>query len=58
MEKIWTDRAWDDYLYWQSQDKKTINLILVNVGVQAPSASLRSRNPPPLRVLPMKDALA
>jgi len=31
-----------------------INLILVNVGAQAPSASLRSRNPPPLHVLPMK----
>ena len=27
MEKIWTDRAWDDYLYWQSQDKKTIKRI-------------------------------
>lgn len=20
----WTDEAWKDYLYWQSQDKKTI----------------------------------
>jgi len=27
MEKIWTDKAWDDYLYWQSQDKKTIKRI-------------------------------
>ena len=24
MEKLWTDRAWEDYLYWQSQDKKTL----------------------------------
>ena len=34
MEKIWTDRAWDDYLYWQSQDKKTlkrINLLLKDI---------------------------
>ena len=27
MEKLWTDRAWDDYLYWQTQDKKTIKRI-------------------------------
>ena len=24
-EKIWSDDAWNDYLYWQTQDKKTIN---------------------------------
>lgn len=24
MKKIWSDRAWDDYLYWQKQDKKTL----------------------------------
>ena len=24
MRKLWTDRAWDDYLYWQTQDKKTL----------------------------------
>jgi len=24
MKKLWTDRAWDDYLYWQTQDKKTL----------------------------------
>ena len=23
----WTDEAWDNYLYWQSQDKKTIKRI-------------------------------
>ena len=23
MEKLWTDKAWEDYLYWQTQDKKT-----------------------------------
>ena len=26
-EKIWSDDAWDDYLYWQTQDKKTIKRI-------------------------------
>ena len=24
MRKLWTDRAWNDYLYWQTQDKKTL----------------------------------
>ena len=34
MKKIWFDEAWEDYLYWQSQDKKTIrriNLLLRDI---------------------------
>lgn len=27
MNKVWSDIAWDDYLYWQKQDKKTLNRI-------------------------------
>ena len=27
MQKSWYDKAWDDYLYWQSQDKKTLKRI-------------------------------
>lgn len=27
MNKIWSDEAWDDYLYWQTQDKKTLKRI-------------------------------
>ena len=27
MHKIWFDEAWEDYLYWQSQDKKTLKRI-------------------------------
>jgi toxin YoeB len=23
----WTDEAWDDYIYWQSQDRKTLKRI-------------------------------
>lgn len=23
MNKIWTDDAWDDYMYWYTHDKKT-----------------------------------
>ncbi|MCD7746493.1 MAG: Txe/YoeB family addiction module toxin [Lachnospiraceae bacterium] len=26
-EKIWSDDAWEDYLYWQRQDKKTLTRI-------------------------------
>lgn len=47
MRKIWYDRAWEDDLYWQSQDKKTlrrINTILRDIergnfnGVGKPEA--------------------
>lgn len=24
---LWEDRAWDDYLYWQKQDKRTLKKI-------------------------------
>lgn len=27
MEKVWSDEAWEDYLYWQGQDKKTLRKI-------------------------------
>lgn len=27
MLKIWHDEAWEDYLYWQGQDKKTLKRI-------------------------------
>ena len=27
MNKIWFDKAWDDYIYWQTQDKKTLKRI-------------------------------
>jgi len=45
MQKLWTDDAWDDYLYWQTNDKKTlkrINQLLIdierngNVGIGKP----------------------
>ena len=34
MKKTWTEEAWEDYLYWQTQDKKTlkkINLLLADI---------------------------
>lgn len=27
MQKLWSTKAWDDYLYWQEQDKKTLRRI-------------------------------
>lgn len=27
MNKIWSDEAWDDYMYWHTQDRKTVNRI-------------------------------
>lgn len=27
MRKVWSDDAWEDYLYWQTQDKKTLKKI-------------------------------
>lgn len=27
MRKIWSDEAWEEYLYWQTQDKKTLKRI-------------------------------
>ena len=29
MRLLWEDRAWDDYLYWQAQDKKMLKRIYV-----------------------------
>jgi len=37
MIKSWDDEAWDDYLYWQTQDKKTlrrINILLKDIDRQ------------------------
>ena len=34
MKKIWFDEAWEDYIYWQTQDKKTlkrINILLRDI---------------------------
>lgn len=27
MKLLWDDRAWDDYIYWQTQDRKTLRRI-------------------------------
>lgn len=35
MRLMWDDRAWADYLYWQTQDRRTlkrINALLADIG--------------------------
>lgn len=27
MNKLWQDEAWEDYIYWQTQDRKTLKRI-------------------------------
>lgn len=34
MNKVFSDKAWEEYLYWQTQDKKTlkrINLLIQDI---------------------------
>lgn len=47
MPKIWFDEAWEDYLYWQAQDKKTsrrINALIKDVE-RSPFAGLGKPEP-------------
>ena len=45
----WTDEAWKGYIYWQSQDKKTIKRInkLINDTMRQPFVGIGK--PEPLR---------
>ena len=27
MKKIWFDKAWDDYIFWQTQDRSTLKRV-------------------------------
>ena len=27
MKKVWFEEAWEDYVYWQTQDKKTLKRV-------------------------------
>ena len=46
---IWTDAAWDDYQYWQTQDKKTLKRInlLIRDTMRSPFDGIGK--PEPLR---------
>ncbi|MBD8511446.1 Txe/YoeB family addiction module toxin [Photobacterium sp. WH77] len=43
----WTDDAWDDYLYWQTQDKKTLKRInkLINEVKRSPFEGIGKPEP-------------
>ncbi len=51
MDKLWSDDAWNDYLYWQIQDRKTLKKInalikdiekwAAGIGRQNPEVSVR-----------------
>lgn len=50
MNKIWSDEAWEDYLYWQMQDKKTlkrINALIKDIDRNGPTEGIG--NPEPLK---------
>ena len=47
MRKVWTDEAWADYVYWQTQDRKTlkrINNILKDID-RNPFSGIRKPEP-------------
>lgn len=47
MHKIWFDEAWDDYIYWQAQDKKTLKRInsLIRDTERSPFAGIGKPEP-------------
>ena len=52
VSKYWSDKAWDDYLYWQTQDKKTllkINKLVKDIERNGLSEGIGK--PEPLRYL-------
>lgn len=48
MDKIWSDQAWEDYLYWQGQDRKTlkrINALIKDIERNGPSMGIGKPEP-------------
>ncbi len=53
MKKAWTDEGWNDYVYWQSQDKRTlkkINSLIKSIERDGPSSG--EGHPEPLKYRP------
>jgi toxin YoeB len=44
---VWTDEAWNDYVYWQGQDKKTLKRInkLISDSKRAPFEGIGKPEP-------------
>lgn len=48
MIKVWSDEAWEDYLYWQTQDKKTlkrINALIKDIDRSGPMHGIGEPEP-------------
>ena len=54
MRKLWQDEAWEEYLYWQTQDKKTlkkINRLLTDIDRVPMHRKARTAKRKPCRIL-------
>jgi toxin YoeB len=49
MEKLWTDQGWDDYLYWQSQNRKLLKRVNLLIKDAERSGHEGIGKPEPLR---------
>lgn len=49
MRLLWEDRAWEDYLYWQTQDRKTLKRINALIMEMKRSPFDGTGRPEPLR---------
>lgn len=49
MKKVFSDGAWDDYLYWQTQDKKTLRRINQLIGDVERNGNQGIGKPEPLK---------
>ena len=46
---VWTNAAWEDYVYWQNQDKKTLKRINLLVKEVMRDPEVGTGKPEPLR---------
>lgn len=51
MQLVWTEIAWEDYLYWQSADKKILQRIneLIKATMRSPFSGIGK--PEPLKLI-------
>jgi len=47
MRKVWFDEAWEDYLYWQTQDRKTLKRLnaLITDAERSPFSGIGKPEP-------------
>ena len=49
MRILWEERAWEDYLYWQTQDKKTLKRVNMLIKDMQRNLFEGIRKPEPLK---------